>query len=200
MNYTTEIKNHSLEYFNEDHVYLCDGIQIPSITQILDWKFKNRYNGVGHNVLMQAAQAGTRVHEAIENYCRTGIEADLPEVQGFKFLQKMYKFEVIANEVPVLLCWTDGTPIAAGRLDLVLKMDGKIGLADIKRTSSLNKNYLAYQLNLYRIAYMQSYGECVDFLRGLHLRNDVRKMVRIPIEKGLTYDLLNEYRKENDNE
>ena len=98
------------------------------------------------------------------------------------------------NEVPVILFYDD-EPVSAGRLDLVLRMDGKIGLGDIKRTSTLDKEYLCHQLNLYRIAYTQSYGIDIDFLRGIHLREDTRKFVNIPIKVSETWDFIYEYQK-----
>ena len=107
-------------------------------------------------------------------------------------MQKQYGFEVKENEVPVILFYED-EPICAGRLDLVLKMDDKIGGADIKRTSALDKEYLAYQLNLYRIAYRQSYGVEWEFLRGVHLREDVRKFVDIPINEHMAWQLVHDY-------
>ena len=87
-------------------------------------------------------------------------------------------------------------PIAAGRLDLVLEMNGQIGGADIKRTASLDKDYLFYQLNLYRIAYRQSYGVEWEFLKGLHLRENVRKFVDIPINENSAWGLVNRYMEE----
>lgn len=38
---TNYIAGHTLEYYDEDHVYICDGIVVPSITQILKVKFGN---------------------------------------------------------------------------------------------------------------------------------------------------------------
>lgn len=198
MNFTTELKGHTVEYFDDGHVYLVDGVQVPSITQILGWKFGNRFDHVDKEVLRKAAEEGTKVHAAIEKYCTEGIEADLPEVQNFKLLQKWYKFSVKKCEVPVLLHWIDGTVMAAGRLDLLIDIDGHTGIADIKRTSALDKAYLTYQLNLYHIAYTQTYGEKVEVLRGIHLKNDVRKVVRIPFKRNETFELLEEYRKENE--
>ena len=101
---------------------------------------------------------------------------------------------MVDNEVPVLLSVGD-TPVCAGRLDLVIKMDNKLGGADIKRTSSLDKEYLAYQLNLYRIAYRQSYGKTWEFLRGVHLRDNVRRFVEIPINEEMAMELVKEYMK-----
>ena len=194
MDTTNVIAGHTLEYIDDIHVYLCDGVIVPSVTQILKLKFGNKYNNVSSQTLQRAAEKGTEVHEAIENYCKHGTESDLVEVRNFKFLQKQYKFKVLDNEVPVIL-FKDGKPIAAGRVDLGRGMDGRIGGGDIKRTSTLDKNYLGYQLNLYRIAYMQCYDVAWQFLKGVHLRENVRKFIDIPINEQLAWDLVEEYLK-----
>ena len=85
-------------------------------------------------------------------------------------------------------------------MDLVLEMDGRIGGGDIKRTSTLDKNYLGYQLNLYRIAYMQCYDVAWRFLKGVHLRENVRKFIDIPINEQLAWELVEEYLKGEKNE
>lgn len=196
MDFTREINGHTLEFYYREHMYLVDGVVVPSITHILGVKFGGKYRFVHPAILRAAADRGTQVHDAIERYCKTGEESDLPEVYNFKFLQKQYGFEVAENETPVILYLND-TPIAAGRLDLVLKMDGQIGGADIKRTSRLDKDYLAYQLNLYRIAYRQCYGVEWEFLRGLHLRESVRKFVEIPIDENKAWQLVHEFMEGN---
>lgn len=186
------IKGYTLEFIDETHTYLVDGVIVPSITQMLNVKFGGKYWGVSERVLADAAAKGTEVHEAIEKLCTTGEYEDLKEVRNFMFLQKQYKFKALKNEIPVILFMHD-EPIAAGRLDLVLSMDGATGLGDIKRTATLDKDYLAYQLNLYRIAYMQCYDEDITFLRGLHLREDTRKYVNIPICEAVALELVEEY-------
>ena len=188
------IAGHFLEFYDDIHQYLVDGICVPSITQCLKFKFGNKYASVDASTLQRASEKGTEVHEAIERYCKTGEESELTEVRNFKFLQKQYGFTVIENETPVILFSKD-EPICAGRLDMVLMMNDQMGLADIKRTSVLDKEYLAYQLNLYRIAYRQSYGIEAEFLRGLHLREDVRKFVQIPINEPMAWNLIDEYLK-----
>lgn len=192
------INGHTLEYIDETHTYIVDGVIVPSITQMLQVKFGGKYNGVSRVTLDNAAAKGTAVHEAIQRYCESGEESELKEVRNFKFLQKRYYFDVAENEVPVIL-FKDGEPIAAGRLDLVLidrSMEPVYGLADIKRTATLDKNYLAYQLNLYRIAFMQCYGTEIDFLRGIHLRDDTRKYVEIPINEAAAWEIVDLYFKE----
>ena len=74
-------------------------------------------------------------------------------------------------------------------------MDGQIGGADIKRTSSLDKEYVAYQLNLYRIAYRQCYGDEWKFLRAIHLRDNVRRFVELPINEKAALELVADYMK-----
>jgi len=194
--FTIEIKEHTLEYFDEEHLYLVDGVIVPSITQILKFKFGKKYAGMNRDVLKRASEAGTAVHEAIEQYCKTGEVADFPEVRNFAFLQNKYKFDVLENEIPVILFLND-EPVSAGRLDMVLKIGDQVGGADIKRTSTLDKEYLAYQLNLYRIAYRQSYGEEWEFLRGIHLREDVRKFVNIPINENMAWQLVHDFMEGN---
>ena len=189
---TWEIKGHVLEYLDETHTYLVDGIIVPSITQILKIKFKNKYSGVNEAVLNRASEKGTKIHEAIEKLCKTGEAEDIKEVKNFIFLQKQYKFNTIDNEVPIIL-FKDNIPVGAGRLDLVLEENQELGLGDIKRTSVLDKEYLAYQLNLYRIGYQQCYDKEITFLKGIHLREDVRKYVNIPINEKLAQKLVEEY-------
>ena len=190
-----EINGGVLEYIDETHTYLYDGIVLPSITQLLKVKFGGKYDGIPKATLQRAAELGTAVHKAIEDYEIEGIETDLPELRSWKFLKKAHGFHCLDNEVPVVL-FDDGEAVAAGRLDLVLNENGRIGLGDIKRTSTLDKKYLAYQLNLYKVAYTQCYDTQITFLRGVHLRNEVRKYIDIPINKDLVDEILTEYMKE----
>ena len=202
---TWEIKGYTLEYIDEIHQYLVDGLCIPSITQLIKVKFGNKYKDVSPEVLKKAANKGTEMHEAIELYELEGKESDIPELRNYKFLKKHYKWEVLKSEIPIIL-FKDGQPIAAGRLDQVIQIDDKKGINDLKRTSVFDKNYVALQTNLYRIGYQQSYDEQIDFVSGLHLRDNTRKFYKLPvneeyaesvIEEYLTKKKLDEYIKEN---
>ena len=192
MDFCKEINGRTLEYFEDEHLYLVDGIIVPSVTELLKGKFGSKYAGIDKGTLKRAADAGTAVHEAIERFCVDGEISELPEVRNFIFLMKQFKFEVVENEVPVIL-FTGDDPVAAGRLDMTIQTADGFGIADIKRTSTLDKEYLAYQLNLYRLAYMQSYGLKVDILRGIHLRADVRKYVPLPINETAAWKIVFEY-------
>ena len=188
----TTIKGHTLEYYDDSHTYLIDGLIVPSVTEILSVKFGKKYADIPDAILRERAAEGTRVHEAIEKLCKTGETTDLPEVKNFLFLKKAFRFDVVNNEVPVMLFHHD-EPIACGRLDLVIETKEGLGIADIKRTSVLDRDYLFYQLNLYRIAYQQSYDTEVDFLVGLHLKENKRKYAPIPINPPMAWELVMEY-------
>ena len=196
-----EIKGGVLEYIDETHTYIYDGVVLPSITQVLKVRFGGKYDGIPKDILERASAKGNEVHKAIEDYEKQGVESPLPELRNYKFLKRAYNFDCIDNEVPVVL-FKDGEAVACGRLDLVL-VDYKtqtIGLGDIKRTATLDKNYLAYQLNLYRIAYQQCYSTEISFLKGLHLRNDVRKYIDLPINENLSNEILDEYLRSKNHE
>ena len=189
---TFSIKGGTLEYFDETHTYLYDGLMLPSVTQILGVKYKNDYASVPPAVLSNAAQRGTAVHKAIENFNVSGYDDGSESVRNFKFLQKQYGFEVLDSELPIVL-FKDDMPIACGRLDMTMLMDGETGIADIKTVSTLNKEKIAYQLNLYRIGLMQSYGVDAKFLKIIHIRDGIRKVIDSPVNEGMTWELIEEF-------
>jgi len=188
-----------LEYIDETHTYLFNGVILPSVTQILKIKFGNKYNGISKEVLQKASEKGTMVHQAIEDYEKRNIDnTEIKELRNYKFLKKRFEFECLENEIPIVL-FLDDKPVCAGRIDLILKEKDQIGVADIKRTSTFDKEYVAYQTNLYRIGYQQCYGKEITFLRGLHLREDVRKYIALPINEDMSLMLVKKYLEERNN-
>lgn len=189
---TFSIKGGTLEYFDDTHTYLYEGLMLPSVTQILSVRYKNDYASVPPAVLNNAAQRGTAVHKAIENYNNSGYDDGSEAVRNFKFLQKQYGFEVLDSELPIVI-FKDDMPIACGRLDMTMLIDGQTGIADIKTVSALNKEKIAYQLNLYRIGLMQSYGVDAKFLKIIHLRDGIRKVIDCPVNEGMALEIIEEY-------
>lgn len=190
---TWNIGGHDVEFIEDDHCYLVDGIILPSITTMMKLRFGGKYEGIDAQTLRNASELGTKMHLAIQEFEEKGVESDLVELRNYKFLKRQYEWNVIECETPVIL-FVDDEPFACGRVDMVAMIDDKVGIFDFKRTSSLDKEYLAYQLNLYRIAYRQTYGIEADFLRGIHLREDIRKFVPIPVNEPMTWEFLKEYR------
>ena len=195
---TWEIAGGILEYIDETHTYIFDGVILPSITQILKIKFGNKYKDVSEDVLKKASERGTKVHQAIEDYEVRNIDTeDCKELYNYKFLKKQFNFNCIGNEVPIVLFY-EGKPVSAGRIDLILKEGENVGIGDIKRTSVFDKEYVTYQTNLYRLGYQQTYKVEIRFLKGLHLREKVRKYIDLPINEEFSIELLKEYLKESE--
>ena len=185
------LKCGDLEYYDEEHLYLFNGVILPSVTEIIGKKF-NDYADVPKEVLNRAAERGTKVHKQIENFCKSGVDDGSTAVRHFKFLQNQYGFEVLDNEMPLVI-FKDDVPVACGRLDMTIEMDGKVGIADIKTCSALNKEKIAYQLNMYRLGLMQTYGVQAEFLKIIHIRDDKRKFIDMPINEAETYKLIEDY-------
>ena len=189
-----EIKGYTLEYIDSTHQYLVNGVIVPSITQIIKMEFGNKYDGIPKEVLNRAAQKGTEMHLAIELYEKEGKETDIPELKNYKFLKKHYKWEVVESEIPIIL-FHEGKPIAGGRLDQIIKINDDLGINDLKRTATFDKNYVATQTNLYRLGYQQSYDKEIKFVSGLHLRDKTRKFYRLPINEKYTTEVIEKYLK-----
>lgn len=190
------IGTNTLEYDDDTHTYIVDGVIVPSITQMLSVKFGNKYAGINKATLERAANRGTRIHKAIENFCKTWEEDGTKEVHNFKFLAEYHALNPHANEIPIIIK-RNGKPIAAGRLDIVGDINGDTFIADIKTTSVLDKEYLAYQLNLYRIGYTQIHRANVKHLYGIHLKDDKRKLVNIPVNEALAWEIVDKYERVN---
>lgn len=186
---------HDIEFIEDGHLYLVDGVITPSITQLLKHKFGGMYDFVNAKTLSEAAKKGTAVHKAIEEYEKEGKESDFEELRSYKLLKDLYKWKTLENELPVVLD-IDDEVIGVGTLDLLVEIDGKLGIGDIKRTATLNKEYVAYQLNLYRMAYESTFEKPIDFLFALHLRDDKRKYHKIPINEELAREFLDKARNE----
>lgn len=183
----------TLEYIDEIHTYIFNGQILPSITQILKVKFGNKYVGVSEEVLKRASELGTKMHQNIQDYEELTIDdAENIELRNYKFLKKHYKWEVEKCEVPIVLI-IDGKPIGAGRLDLLVRKDDKLGILDLKRTSVFDKEYVACQTNLYRLGFQSTYGREIELIGGIHLRENKRKYYELPINEEVAMALLEEY-------
>ena len=188
------INGHSLEFDEEDHIYICDGIIVPSVSTILK-VFYNDYANVSRSVLERASEKGTALHEAIELYETTGQGSDLQEFKNYLFLKKHFKFNVISCELPIIY-EENGKVLFAGQLDQIIELNGKRGINDLKRVSSPNKDKISLQVNLYKLGYEQSYHKEIDFLTFTHLRDDKRKFNQLPINETRTREILKEYYQE----
>ena len=188
------IRGHTLEYDDAGHTYLCDGLIVPSVTEIIREYLGSKYDGVPADVLAEAARKGTLLHEVIESaeksacaetYELSSDEAEMSdEFASYLRLKKEYGITCEGNEMPLLICHK-GRIVAAGRMDmLAFNGDGELGIIDFKRTYELDDEYLAFQLTLYGMGVKYSYNIDPKFYSCMWLRGKRGKFVPYdPIEK-----------------
>ena len=178
-----------VKFDEASHTYTIDNKRILSVTTLLKLDNPHKYEGIPEQTLAKASEKGTEVHNAIECYEKYGLEReDLQEFRDYKWLKKTFGFNVIGSELMVRYKYLDVQII--GTTDLVISYKGGLALADIKRTSALDKEYLAKQLNLYRLAFQQTFCEPIEHLVGIHLREGKRKFIELPINQDLAEDII----------
>ena len=189
------INGRTVEFESESHTYLVDGLIVPSVTQILSKQF-NDYAKISERVLKEASEKGVALHKAIEVYEKTGQASELKEFRNYLFLKHYNGIENIANEIPVIY-EENGKVLFAGQLDQIYRIEDCYGINDFKRVSAPNKEKIALQLNLYKIAYEQSYHKQIQIISFMQLREDTRKFTPLPINEKSAKNLLKNYYQEN---
>lgn len=184
--------NGDLIFDDEKHIYWYKGEKCISVTQILKTFFGGLYERVSEKRLKEASEKGKFLHSSVEIYEKLGVETkELEEFRNYLFLKKFYGFKVLANEIPIVFKYKN--LLIAGKIDEVIQIKDRKGICDIKNVATLNKDYVAYQTNIYKIGYEKTYGEILDFTSVLHLKNEKRSFTELPVNEKITYNLLDEY-------
>ena len=175
-----------------EHKYFVNNKEVPSITTLLQEHYGNKYAAVRPDILQASARYGTNVHAELEHYInlrkkdpKVVIQSEYDEVKNyFNFVEDIYKIVPVMTEKVVVLYGPDGEVAAAGRFDMLCTVDGKTTLVDFKTTSTINRQSVSAQLNLYLTGLLQS-GYVKDIsdigLGVIHLSG--RKSTYAPITK-----------------
>jgi hypothetical protein len=160
-----------LTFDEKAHRYLLNGVEIPSVTSLMGPLSQKEYGEIPQNILTKAADKGTAVHEAIEEYSKFGIADIAPEYQGyldgFMKWENAMKPEVIGSEVRTyhrILGY-------AGTADCIAVIDGELNLIDFKTTYKVIEKSCRVQLEAYAQA-LDSHGIKIVRKRILHLKKD----------------------------
>ena len=176
--------------FNKErHTYHLDGHQLQGITGMLHRRlFPAEYANIPQEVLDNAARRGSAIHDACETYDNgeqvyTEYTA---EVDAYAEATKKKKLRHLASEYLV----TDGDYFASA-IDKVYEVDDHtVDLGDIKTTSKLNEEYVAWQLSIYAYLFESQNPEIkVRHLYAIHIRDGKCKVVkveRVPDAKVIT--------------
>lgn len=142
-----------VEFIEDGHIYLINGVIVPSVSDIIKFIFPNKYGNVPEQILSAKAEFGTIVHKAVE--CLEKGE-DLPKLdfyqelclKEFKKLKERYKIETKEQETMV----SYGEHYC-GRFDMIANINGYYSLCDIKTTAKLDLESLSWQLSYYALAH-----------------------------------------------
>ena len=142
-----------VEFIEDGHIYLVDGVITPSVSEILNFIFPNKYSDVPKQILNSKAEYGSRVHEAIERLEKGETLPQLNYLQEasleqWKKLRSENKIEVIEQEKMV-----NYENHYCGRFDMIANVNGAYSLCDIKTTVKLDKESLSWQLSYYALAH-----------------------------------------------
>lgn len=147
-----------IEFVEEEHLYIYDGVIIPSVSEILKFIFPEKYKDVPDYILQNKAEYGSLVHELVEQLENGKTIEELKQDYEFNYiveasleqhlrLKKEYEIETISQEE--MVCYKG---LYAGRYDSEAMIKGELSLIDRKTTAELDEEYLSWQLSYYELA------------------------------------------------
>ena len=73
-----------INFLEEPHLYLKDGILVKSVTQILELIFPDKYKDIDKKILSNKAIFGSKGHSIIENLDVSDLQKAQQEVQNIE--------------------------------------------------------------------------------------------------------------------
>lgn len=150
-----------IEFIEQEHLYLVDGVITPSVTQILQFLFPDKYKDVPPEILAKKAEYGSILHKVIEiaeQEQMFNIEQIKYKIEGINYiiensfeqylkLKEKHRIKVLEQEQIVAY-----KNLYCGTFDMIANINNKKSLIDIKTTAELDKEYLSWQLSFYELA------------------------------------------------
>lgn len=142
------LKN-EIEFNEKDHIYMKNGIVLPSVTQIMQPLYEQVYGKADSDASDNGKSKGKEIHRAIDDYCEFGMidisEEYKPYLDNFIRYIDEHQYEIVASEV---MLWH---PVYgyAGKIDIIVRNPkGEFVLIDNK-TGDLQPKLHAVQLQAY---------------------------------------------------
>jgi len=181
--------------FNEDnHTYVNQaGKFLTGVTPILNKLFPFKYANIPAHILAKAQQYGTLIHSKCQTQDMFNSEADCIEVENYIQIKKEFNLVPLENEYLV----SDNENIAT-MIDNVYSSDGVCIIADIKTTSVIDREALAWQTSIGAYLFeLQNPHIKVEKLAGIWIRHEKKEYVPLnriddEIIKSLIESYLNE--------
>ena len=146
-----------VEYIDDTHQYLINGVLVPSVSELIKFKYPDMYSNVPKTVLRQSANYGTKVHDYIQRFVEgeftieelkeRNIDPNIKiAVEQFEYLRKMWAFQI--KDMEQIVHYKEKY---AGRYDM-RTIEGDDLILDLKTTSEIHEEWLSWQLGLYYMA------------------------------------------------
>jgi hypothetical protein len=165
-------------YDHAMHDYSLNGIHLSGVTNVInEYICPNKYADIPERILEIAKEKGTRIHEQIELLI-SGFTMDEydDEVASFeRWRTEGGKARNLLSEYLV----SDNTTYAT-MIDIVECIDDIYNIYDVKTTSTLDKEYVRWQLSI--CAYLmelQNPGIVIGKLSAIHLRGKDIQVVEV---------------------
>ena len=189
--------------FNEaDHTYTLGRRTFQGVTStLIPFAYPHTYDipkGMSEEqwqeILANAAEKGTKVHEDIQGYLEDGDFPKTPEGLSWMEMENTHKIEWIANEY---LVTSQGF---ASKIDIVAMVDGELSIIDIKRTSEVHYDTVTLQVSLYKKWFeTMNRGLKVAKLYCYWAREEQWKLIELtPIANHDLNALINAYKKQDE--
>ena len=140
-----------LQFCEKTHTYTVNGFVVPSVSEIMKPLSAAHYGGIDTDTLNKAANRGTIVHAAVENYLLFGIEDISKELRGYFDGFKKWIDEVKPVPIKTECRIYHKTLNYAGTADLPCYIDDVPTLVDFKTTATAAKVLTRVQLEAYKI-------------------------------------------------
>jgi hypothetical protein len=152
-----------IEFIEETHTYLYNGVIIPSVSEILGFIFPNKYKDIPTEILNSKAEYGSLVHKLTEELDNGKTIEELKKEYQFSYvievsleqhlkINKEWGIETISQEQRV--CYKG---LFGGTYDKEAYVKSELSLIDKKTTAELDKEYLSWQLSYYELAKGKKY-------------------------------------------
>ena len=179
-----------IEFDEASHTYKLNGVKIPCVSDIMEPLKNAHYSGISEVTLRKAAERGTILHNAIENWIKFGIEDVPQEYEGyfkcFLDFMKEKNPKILGSEVRMyhkLLKYS-------GTADLIADINGEITLIDYKSTSVISDMNCSVQLEAYAQA-LASHGIRIARKGILPLRKDGKsQIVEYPAKDARSWNVF----------
>lgn len=184
----------NLQFKEDTHQYFYNGLEVPSVTQIISASNVNALENIPTSILDNASERGIAVHQAIEFYNKYKFANINDEYKRYFEAYKLWHQE---NSFPFIKIESELQVYHkvlnyAGTIDMLITntMEKNL-LVDIKTTNELNMKYVSLQLSAYKEA-LASEGKQVEGMYVLWLKKDgTYEYKEVPDKKNtFMYSLL----------